>query len=79
MTDEVTDASLHPLAEQTRRGLERVKPRDVVSNPRCPDCWSPDRNPKLPPMMHIAHPWGPCQMRDIGRDEVCGCTSQRQT
>jgi hypothetical protein len=29
-------------------------------------------------MMHIAHPWGPCQMRDIGAVDVCGCTSERQ-
>jgi hypothetical protein len=78
MSDEVEDASLDPLAEQTRRGLELVKPRDVASNPRCPDCRSLDRNPQMPPMMHIAHPCGPCQMRDIGAVDVCGCTSERQ-
>jgi hypothetical protein len=67
VTEEDKDVSLDPLAEQTRRGLELVKPRALTNNPRCPDCWSG-------PMMHIAHVWGPCQMRDIGSDEVCSCT-----
>jgi hypothetical protein len=72
MTDELEHPSLSEFDERTRRGLERIKPRVLGSNPRCPDCWSG-------PMMHIAHPWGPCQMKDVGADEVCGCTSTRQT
>jgi hypothetical protein len=72
MTGEDKDVSLNPLAEQTRRALERIKPRRVAANPRCPDCWSGT-------MMHIAHPWGPCTMQDVGSDEICGCTSSRST
>jgi hypothetical protein len=72
MTSEDKDVSLDPLAERTRLGLERIKPRTIDVNPRCPDCWSG-------PMMHIAHPWGPCQVRDVGAAEACGCTSSRST
>ena len=72
MSDTHEDPSLDEFDDATRRGLEHVKPRVMTSNPRCPDCWSG-------PMMHIGHPWGPCQMRDIGAAEACGCTSTRQT
>jgi hypothetical protein len=77
MSDGLEDVSLSQYDERTRRGLERIKPRNVDSNPRCPDCKSPDPNPKIPPMMHPAHKWGPCQI--VWHGEVCGCTSIRQT
>jgi hypothetical protein len=71
-TELMSDGDEDALAERTRAGLERVKPRELASNPRCPDCWDG-------PMMHPAHRWGPCQIRDIGAPVVCGCTSVRQT
>jgi hypothetical protein len=62
MTDEVEATSLSQFDERTRRGLERR----MDANPRCPDCWDG-------PMMHPAHPFGPCQVTLLG-GEACGCT-----
>lgn len=62
--------------ERTQRGLDRIKPRQVDSNARCPDCKSPDRNPMIPPMAHPRHRWAPCQFANQD-GTLCGCTSAR--
>jgi hypothetical protein len=79
MSDELEDVSLSQYDERTRRGLERVKPRNLATNPRCPDCWDgPVVAGRPGPMMHPAHPFGPCQVTPSG-GEACSCTSERST
>jgi hypothetical protein len=70
---------LSEFDERTRRGLERIQPRNLSANPRCPDCWDGPVIASQPgPMMHPAHPFGPCQVTPSG-GEACGCISERQT
>jgi hypothetical protein len=79
MSDELEDVSLSQYDERTRRGLERIRPRNVSANPRCPDCWDGPVIAGQPgPMMHPTHPFGPCQITPAG-GEACGCTSARST
>jgi hypothetical protein len=48
-----------------------VQPRDVWSNPRCPEC-------KTGPMFHPAHLYGACRvMTEEGG--ACGCTHGAET
>jgi hypothetical protein len=35
---ELEDISLSQYDERTRRGLERIQPRNLATNPRRPDC-----------------------------------------
>lgn len=70
----------HVDEEATQRGLDSIKPRRLDFNPRCPDCWTgPPVTSGPGPMMHIAHRWGPCQMRNFETGKICGCTSTRTT
>ena len=46
-----------------------AKARELASNPRCPDCTSPDLSGRLP-MFHPAHRWEPCGVRLPG-GELC--------
>jgi hypothetical protein len=39
MSGELEDVSLSQYDDRTRRGLERIQPRNLATNPRCPDCW----------------------------------------
>ena len=50
--------------------LDKVKPRQMNANPRCPDCKSDDVRGGAP-MFHPAHRSGPCEVRMPGGDE-CG-------
>ncbi len=54
-------------AEQGWYSPPEIKPRDLGAEPRCYAC-------KSGPMFHLAHRWGPCQVKHLGAEEVCGCT-----
>jgi hypothetical protein len=79
MSDEVEGRSLNQNDERTRRGRERIQPRNLATNPRCPDCWDEPAIAGQPgPMMHPAHPFGLCQVTPLG-GAACGCSSERLT
>jgi hypothetical protein len=68
-----------PLSSPMREDagdLSWIKPRDVASNPRCPDCSSPDRrHPELPAMFHPRHAPGDCFVQLVG-EERCQCGAE---
>lgn len=50
--------------------------RDLALMPRCSACKTPDRNPRIPAMFHLAHPFGPCEVYSDRFGGVCGCTHE---
>jgi CBS domain-containing protein len=55
LSDKLEDVSLSEFDERTRSGLERIQPRNLATNPRCPDCWDGPVIAGQPgPMVHPA-------------------------
>ncbi len=54
-------------------GYAWIKPRNLQLGERSYECKSPDPR-GMPPMFHLAHPFGPCPTRMADGDE-CGCTA----